>query len=144
MTEKKLILGIKKLLPTAKLPKKAYKTDAGFDLFAAKKTIINSQSEKAISTGLAVEIPKGYFGLIKIRSGLSINQHLTESAGVIDSDYRGTLKVVLVNYTYAPKTIEEGEKIAQLIILPVPEIKIVIKKELSKTERNKNGFGSTS
>jgi len=143
MPEKIITVGVKKLVATATLPTKAFGTDAGFDLTACKKITINSSSEETVPTGIAIQIPTGYFGLIKIRSGFGIGLHLTESAGVIDSDYRGEIKVVLVNYSDRPAQIMPGDRIAQLLILPVPNIKIEEITELAETDRNDGGFGST-
>lgn len=144
-TNKIIEVKVKKLHPKASMPVKAFSEDAGWDLCALKEVIIPSQSERIIPTGLAMAIPKGYFGLIKVRSGTSIHDHITESAGVIDSSYRNEVGIVMVNYTYAPITITAGMKIAQLLILPVPEVQMtdIGSNNLDVTER-KGGFGSTN
>jgi len=141
-------LKIKKLCEGAILPRKAHADDAGIDLFAciqspSKQVVIPSHSRAVIGTGIAMEIPKGWFGLIKDRSGLAAKYGLHVLAGVVDAGYRGEVKVVLYNTSNEPFVVKHGMKIAQMLILPVPEIKIEEVEELTDSERGENGFGST-
>lgn len=102
---------------------------------------------KMIPTGTYIEIPEGYVGFLAPRSGLANNQIITvlNSPGVIDSDYRGEIKVMLINHSGESKPIKDGDRIGQLVIVPTPEIELekVSLEELSKTERGDGGFGST-
>ncbi|MEO2154285.1 MAG: dUTP diphosphatase [Nanoarchaeota archaeon] len=137
------ILKVKKLNEDAKLPVKKRKGDAGFDLYSNEEVILKPGERKLISTGIAIEIPKGYFGLIKDRSGLAAKNGLHCLAGVIDSNYRGEVKVVLINLGNEEVKLEKYSRIAQLLIIPVPEFEIEEVDELSNTERNEKGFGSS-
>lgn len=135
-------LKVKRLTDTAKLPTKAHDTDAGFDLYADISKEIQAPSDcmLRIPVGISISIPDGYCGLIKDRSSYGVKgDHIY--AGVIDSSYRGGL-VVVMHSTYGRK-ISPGDKIAQLLIVPVPKVEIVEVDELDDTERGSNGFGST-
>lgn len=140
-------MNIKLLSSNAKMPTKGSEEAAGLDLYAANDSIIVIQphSTVLIPTDIAIEIPRGMFGGIFARSGLASKRGLRPAncVGVIDSDYRGNITVALHNDTDEAKAIEEGERIAQLIIMPyvMPELKVV--KELSDTERGSDGFGSS-
>jgi dUTP pyrophosphatase len=96
-----------------------------------------------IKTGIAIEIPKGFVGLVWPRSGLAIKKGVSVLAGVIDSSYRGEIGVVLLNTNYDDLIIKKGDKIAQLLIQPIETVNIEEVKELSDTERAENGFGSS-
>lgn len=130
-----------KLEPGAIMPKKAHDTDAGFDLFCPMNLYVAYGTP--IDTGVHMEIPKGYCGLVVARS--SIYKTGVDCMGVIDSDYRGTIKVVLnafrkdCNKWYWQK----GQRIAQLLIVAVPEVHLEEVTELSETDRGDGGFGST-
>lgn len=142
--EKKIItIKFKKITNTAIMPSKERDSDAGIDLYAAKTLKISANMREAVPTGYAVAIPKGYYGQIQERSGYSLKNTLVLKAGVIDSEYRGEIKVVFQNTGEYPVTIEAGEKIAQLIILPIPTIQIELAEELDETERGNKGFGSS-
>lgn len=138
---------IKKLSEDAIVPKYALDGDAGLDLTAVSYK--NEQGNHVYGTGLAIEIPTGYVGLVFPRSSNRKTQaYLTNSVGVIDSGYRGEIMITYKNRTtlrdfekYAPYQI--GDKVAQLIILPYPKIELVEVEELSETERGENGHGST-
>lgn len=163
-------LKVKKLYPGAILPKKAHSTDAGFDLFALESVYVSMPEMEnkafAISTGIAVEIPKGYYGRIVGRSGKTLKTPLKVFEGIIDSDYRGEIKIMaevrrsasydaLVGdaenepWEYSGMLplssyiVNEDEKIAQLIISPLPDFEVEEVKELSDTVRGDGGFGST-
>ena len=135
---------IKLLDKNAKIPFRANKTDAGADLFSIENVKILPLERKAISTGIYVEIPEGYYGRIAPRSGLAYKNGIDVLAGVIDSSYRGEIKVILFN-TDKDKffEIKIGDRIAQLIIEDHFNFKFEIADELSYTERGEGGFGST-
>lgn len=122
---------------------------AGADLYASIPTdvdvIINPGETKMISAGIKTEIPEGYVGLIFARSGLATKQGLAPAnkVGVIDSDYRGEWFVPLHNHSNETKSISSGERIAQVIIMPVPKFQFEQVQELNSTERGEGGFGST-
>ncbi len=140
-------LKVKKLSPEAKLP--TYGTDfaAGADLYALcdEPIAIAPHSTVMIHTGLSMEIPEGYCGLIFARSGLASKRGLAPAnkVGVIDSDYRGEFMVALHNHTGEEKVIECGERIAQLAIVPYLKADFVECDELTDTVRGEGGFGST-
>lgn len=126
-----------------------YGTDfsAGADLYCAEEQpiIIKPHTSQFIDTGIAIEIPVGHVGFIFARSGLSCKQNLrlANSVGVIDSDYRDSIKVALYNDGDIPRQIECGERIAQIIIIPYPKCNFIETSDLSKTERGDSGFGGT-
>jgi dUTP pyrophosphatase len=136
---------IKKLVPEAVIPSYASHGDAGLDLVATyiKVEDHNTYGYFEYGTGIAVEIPEGYVGLIFPRSSISkTGMLLTNSVGVIDSGYRGEIKLRF-KYINGTKSYEVGDKIAQLIILPYPTIEFEEVEELSDSERGEGGFGST-
>ena len=139
---------VKKLRGGAKLPVLGSKTAAGADLHACLEhdlTSIACHRTVKIPTGIAVEIPDGYFGAIFARSGLATKCGLRPAncVGVIDSDYRGEVIVALHNDTDENQMIENGERIAQLVILPCQNVQFTEVSELSETERGDGGFGSS-
>lgn len=138
----------KKLHNDAKIPSYAHDTDAGLDLTAVSFTQEFDKSNKLVlvyHTGLAVEIPEGYVGLIFMRSSISNKSiSLTNAVAVIDSGYRGELLLKYKITTDSLPTIyQPGEKIGQLIIIPYPKINPIEVEELSSSDRNEGGFGST-
>lgn len=138
-------LYIQKVNPGAKLPERAHPTDAGLDLFADHKRIIYPESRERIRTGIALEIPFNHAGFIQPRSGLALNSGITvlNSPGLIDSDYRGEISVILYNSSKIQYSVEAGQKIAQLVIMPIVRPTLVISDGLSETKRGTGGFGST-
>ncbi len=140
-------LKIKKLKPTAKLPTYGTVYAAGADLYADEENdlIIMPHSTNLIHTSLAMEIPEGYVGLIYARSGLATKRHLAPAnkVGVIDSDYRGEIMVALHNHSNEPQKIEKNERIAQIIITPCLHVDFIVDDNLTETERDAGGFGST-
>ena len=138
-----IVIKFKSLTKKAKMPEKAYETDAGFDLFAIRKQKINGNNKGIIPTGLAFNIPEGYYVQIKDRSGLASTSTLKVKAGVIDSGYRGEIGIVMANYGPYPLEILEGDKVAQIVILPVPQVEFKKVGKLTKSPREKDGFGST-
>ena len=137
-------LKTKRLTQTAKLPERAFPTEAGFDIFTDEAIMIESNQTVAISTGIALEIPDGHYGRLKGRSGLTLKSPLRVLEGTIDSSYRGEVKimaeVVKKDCTYH---VPKGAKIAQLIIQPLPQFEIAEVDELSQSDRGEYGFGST-
>ena len=136
---------IKKLDPKAVIPTRGSDAAAGVDLHAPKALVIHSNSNGVVSTGLAVEIPDGYFGAIFARSGMATRKGLRPAncVGVIDSDYRGEIKVVLHNDSDIIRPVQEGDRVAQLVILPYEPIEFDEVDELNDTDRGIGGFGST-
>ena len=146
MSEERIDLRIKRLDPTVELPKYAYTGDAGLDLRANEDVVLEPHERKLISTGLAIAIPEGYAGFVQPRSGMALKRGLSmaNTPGLIDSHYRGELKVVAVNLDdKAPISIERGERIAQLVIQRVPVVTLVEVDELDETDRGAGGFGSS-
>ena len=138
---------IKKLHDNAKVPTKAHPTDAGFDLYAClgNNIYIYPHETIMIPIGFAWEIPEGYFGAVFARSGLATKQGLRPAncVGVIDSDYRGEIIVAVHNDSGINRTISNGDRIAQLVIMPYLAVNFVEVDDLADTDRGKNGFGST-
>lgn len=141
-------LKIKKLNENAVVPKRATSGSAGIDLCAvlSEPLTLSGGDTAVISTGIAIEIPSSdYAAFVFARSGLSIKHGigLLNSVGVIDSDYRGEIKVGVINQKRESYTISSGERIAQMVIMPVSTMPVVEVEELSDTERGEGGFGST-
>ena len=143
----KIAVKIKKLMPDAKLPTYGSACAAGADLYVCSDHAvrIGPRETAVIHTGLACEIPAGYVGLICARSGLASKKGLAPAnkVGVIDSDYRGELRVPVINLGDAPYTVQPGERIAQLCIAPVTQATFLPADALSDTDRGAGGFGST-
>ena len=140
-------VSIKKLSENAVLPTYGSPYSAGADLYALveEETVIMPHETKLIRTGLAMEIPEGYAGLIYARSGLASKRGLAPAnkVGVVDADYRGEVMVALHNHTDKEQKIEAGERIAQLVIAPFLKADFELTEELSATVRGEGGFGST-
>ena len=137
---------IKKLNENAKMPQYGTAYSAGADLYSVEdKTVIMPHKTVFIGTGLAMEIPQGYVGLIFARSGLACKRSLAPAnkVGVIDSDYRGEIKVALHNHSDEEQIIEKGERVAQISIIPYLAVQYEESAELDDTERGQGGFGST-
>ena len=138
---------IKLLSNLATIPTRGSEYAAGYDLYAAipETTIIPAHKTEKIPTDIAMEIPKGFAGLIMARSGLATKEGLRPAncVGLIDSDYRGNVIVALHNDTNTNKTIDPDERIAQLVIIPFESVEFEIVDELSDTIRAEGGFGST-
>ncbi len=138
-----VVVRVKRLTETAKMPEYAHPGDAGMDLFSdMKATIWPGGLPVAVKTGVSVEIPEGYVGLIWDKSGLALSG-LSTLAGVVDSGYRGEVQVVMRYEGEWNKEIQAGQKIAQMIIQPVPKVILEEISELSETSRGSGGFGST-
>lgn len=137
---------ITKLDPTVELPRYAYAGDAGLDLRANATLDIAPFERTLIPTGLAIAIPEGYAGFVQPRSGRALKEGLSmaNTPGLIDAHYRGELKVIAVNLdAHTPIHIERGERIAQLVIQPVPVVALVEVDALDETDRGSGGFGSS-
>ena len=138
---------VKRLRADAKLPTYGSAEAAGADLYACLEEAVTIRPGETvfIPTGIALEVPKGCAGLVYARSSMGAKRGLAPAnkVGVIDSDYRGEIKVVLLNHGSVPQTVENGERIAQFLITPVLQPSYVEAAELSDTERNAGGFGST-
>lgn len=137
---------IKKLSDNAVMPAKAHPTDAGFDLYATSKTV-DDYGNVVYGTGLAFEIPEGYAGFLFPRSSnAKKNLLLTNSAGVLDCHYRGevTFKFRCIHrLDEEPRTYAIGDRIGQLIVMPIPEVEFEFADKLSETDRGEGGYGST-
>lgn len=143
----KLNIKIKKVTPTAQLPTKAHATDAGYDLYASSCDISVPERMATYGTGIAVEIPAGYVGLVFPRSSI-FKQHLSlsNSVGVIDSGYRGEIMAkfnLLSDGSDTYSVYEIGDRIAQLIIMSYPEVTFEEVDELSESDRGEGGYGSS-
>lgn len=140
-------INIKKLTKTATIPTRQHEGDAGYDLYAdiQEPVIIEPHTTEFIHTGIAIEIPDGYFGAVFARSGLASKQGLRPAncVGVCDSRYRGEYMVALHNDSNVEKTVSTGDRIAQLIVMPYLNVEFNEVDELSNTERGVGGFGST-
>ena len=142
------VLKIKKLSDLAKMPVKASEGSAGYDLSAAtdKDILLKAGESIFVPTGLSIELPSNkYAAFIFARSGLSCKHKiaLTNSVGVIDGDYRGEVKVALTNFSDVDFVLKAGERIAQMVIMPVESPTLVFVDELGKTVRDNGGFGSS-
>lgn len=129
---------------TAYMPTRAHAVDAGIDLYAPKgmHTVIYAGGSETFDTGVSVQIPEGWCGLIVSKSGLNV-KHGILSDGLIDSGYTGTIRVKLYNHGAEPFAVDGGMKISQLVVIPcmIDELKVV--EEFPETKRGTNGFGST-
>lgn len=142
----KATVKVKLVRPTATVPERWTAGAAGFDLVACwKRLIIPPGEHVAIPTGVALELPYGYEGQIRPRSGLAKRTLVTvlNAPGTIDSDYRGEIEVLLINHGVEPHIVRHGDRIAQLIIQRIPDVEFVQVDELSPTKRGADGFGST-
>jgi dUTP pyrophosphatase len=140
-------LPIRRIRPEAVLPKRAYAGDAGIDLAACERIELGPGERALVPTGLAVAIPGGYAGFVQPRSGLAAAHGISivNTPGLVDSGYRGELLVNLLN-TDANEAfvVEPGMRIAQLVLLEVPEVELVEVEELPASERGVRGFGSSA
>jgi dUTP pyrophosphatase len=135
-------LKIQRINENAKLPLYQHKGDAGLDIFSSIDCVLEAGEVKPVPTGIRMAVPAGYVGLVWDKSGISLKR-VHRLAGVIDSGYRGEVRVVMVNLGNEAFVIEKGMKIAQLLVQPVTEVKVVEAEELETTSRGEEGFGST-
>jgi dUTP pyrophosphatase len=136
-------VGVKLLDIEAQLPTKAHETDAGFDLYSIEDCDIQAKQRKTVRTGVSLQIPDDYAGLIWPRSGLSVKKGIDVLAGVIDAGYRGEIMVCLYNTSFETVHIKRGDKIAQIIFQEVPKVSMISVDTLESSQRGDNGFGST-
>lgn len=138
---------ILKIKTDGKIPAYATEHSAGMDLYCKSddKIIIKPKETQKIHTGIYVEIPEGYFGAVYPRSSTGVKKHLmlANSVGIIDSDYRGELMIFFYNYGEEDQVIENGDRLAQLVITPYLKCEIKKVDDLAESERGKGGFGST-
>jgi len=134
---------VKKLRPDAIVPRYAHPSDAGLDLHATEDYALKAGERHLFRLGIATEIPEGYFGYVRDKSGLALRAGLTVLGGVIDEGYRGEYGIILLNTGREPYEVHRGDKIAQLLIQPVVHAEIAEVSDLSDTDRGAGGFGST-
>jgi dUTP pyrophosphatase len=140
-------VAVTRLRSDAQLPEQAYDGDAGLDLVACDPVVLEPGERAVVATGVAVQIPPGYAGFVQPRSGLAARHGigLVNSPGLIDSGYRGEIRVVLINTDRAePFSVEPGMRVAQLVVAPVASVRLVEVEELAVSERGVRGFGSSS
>jgi dUTP pyrophosphatase len=139
-------LPIQKLRPEAVVPARAYAGDAGLDLAACEALELAPGERALVGTGLAVAIPDGHAGFVQPRSGLAAKHGITivNTPGLVDSGYRGELKIILLNTGREPFAVEPGMRIAQLVVLQVPDVAPREVDELPQSQRGERGFGSSS
>jgi len=139
-------LAITRLRPEATIPERAYEGDAGLDLAACERVELGPGERATVGTGLAVAIPEGHAGFVQPRSGLAASHGITivNSPGLIDEGYRGELRIVLLNTDGKQRfVVEPGMRIAQLVVLALPQLELVEVDELPASERGARGFGSS-
>ena len=135
-------LKIKKLFESAQAPTKGNSTDAGYDLYSSEKVSIPAGATVLVSTGICMSIPDGFVGLIWDRSSMGV-KGIHRHAGVIDSGYRGHIKVCLHNTSCGPYHVEKGDRVAQIVIQEAPHFDLEIVESLEDSDRGEGGFGST-
>lgn len=142
----KPVLKVRRLVDEAKLPTYATDGSGGLDLYSASRRPVSvhfGDRPVEVPLGIAIEIPKGYVGLVKSRSGMAFKSGVTCFNGVIDSDYRGEVKALLSNRGNMSQTYTQGDRVAQLLIVKCEQMEVIEDDELSITERDGRGFGST-
>ena len=136
---------IKRLNENAILPEKQHDSDAGYDLHSIEDIILKPNQIYKVKTGIAIQIPNNYGGLVLPRSGLSSKYgiSLINTPGLIDPGYRGELLIPLINHSSNEYTINKNERVAQLILIEIPEVNIEVVSDLDDSDRDSKGFGST-
>jgi deoxyuridine 5'-triphosphate nucleotidohydrolase len=134
---------VQRLDPEALLPTRGSSSAAGLDLYALEEVVVPGKGRALVRTGLSLEIPEGLYGRIAPRSGLSFTTGLVVNAGVIDSDYRGEVKILFHNYFENEVKLGKGSKVAQLILERIALLEVEEVLELGETQRGAGGFGST-
>lgn len=139
-------VAVRRLRPDAHVPRQAYEGDAGLDLAACDPYVLEPGERAVVPTGLAVEIPEGYAGFVQPRSGLAARHGIAivNSPGLIDSGYRGEIRVVLLNTGRKPFSVEPGMRIAQLVVVPIAAVRLIEVDELAASDRGARGFGSSA
>ncbi|KAL7945887.1 dUTP diphosphatase [Trichoderma barbatum] len=136
-------LHVKKLSPQGRLPTRGSEFAAGYDLYAARDTVVPGRGKILVDTDISIATPAGTYGRIAPRSGLASKHFIDTGAGVIDADYRGPVKVLLFNHAEADYEIKEGDRIAQLVLERIVTPDVVEVEELEESVRGAGGFGST-
>lgn len=126
----------------AKMPTKAHRADAGFDLYSREAVIISAKESATFDTGVHMQIPEGFVGFLKSKSELNVKHGIT-SEGVIDSGYTGSIVVKLYNHSGKDYKVEIGDKISQIVLLPIVMTDLELVKNFENSERGNNGFGSS-
>ena len=139
----KEVIKVKKIVSNAEIPSYAYSSDVGFDLRAIASQRLLPGEQKEFKTGLIFEIPEGHVGLVRDRAGIISKMGVHTCAGTFDSGFRGEVTIFLVNMSEETQFVDEGMRIAQIIILPVAKPQIVEVKKMNETERGTKSFGST-
>ena len=139
------ILKIRKINDKAILPNYAHEGDAGLDLYAVEELVLNPGERGLVHTGIQIELPRNTEAQIRPRSGLALKNGITtlNSPGTIDEGYRGEIGVILINHSQEIFKVDQGMKIAQMVIKPVFKVNVVEEAELSNSERSERGFGSS-
>lgn len=135
-------LNVKKLMPDAVLPTRANPDDAGLDLYSLEDAILSPSEGKVVSTGIAIALPSAHVGLVMDRSSMA-KKGVKTAGGIIDAGYRGELKIVLWNLSKEAIRVARGERIAQLLIVPIQTPAVVEVSELTDSQRGDKGFGSS-
>jgi len=145
MPRKPVRVHVQRLSADAKIPQTAHEGDAAYDLYSAVDYELKPGERYAVPTGIAIEIPDGYEGQVRPRSGLAAREGVTvlNTPGTIDSGYRGEVKTIMINLGDRAFRVTKGMRISQLAIRPVPEVEFIEVDKLSDTERGEGGFGST-
>jgi len=143
LDKKDVVLKFLKLSKKAELPEYAFATDAGFDLKAIEDVTFFPLEQKEVKTGIAIEIPPGYVGIVRDRAGIVQKMNVHTIAGTFDSGFRGEVSIMLVNMNDKTVEVEKGMRVAQIVLVPVVKAKIIEVKKLSDSERKDKGFGST-
>ncbi|MHA1769128.1 MAG: dUTP diphosphatase [Candidatus Thorarchaeota archaeon] len=140
-----VVVRVKLLSSEARLPEAARTGDVAFDLYSTVDYELGAGERFAVPTGIAVEIPPGYEGQVRPRSGFALRDGITvlNAPGTIDSGYRGEVKTIMINHGDRPFRITKGMRISQLAIRPVPKVQFLQVDELSNSKRGEGGFGST-
>uniref|UniRef100_A0A6C0LKD0 dUTP diphosphatase n=1 Tax=viral metagenome TaxID=1070528 RepID=A0A6C0LKD0_9ZZZZ len=134
---------VMKLSETATIPTRGSETAAGWDLYASQECIVPARGKAIISTEIAIAVPIGYYGRVAPRSGMAWKKHTDIGAGVIDSDYRGPIGVVMFNHSEEDLKITIGDRVAQLVIEQISMAPLTQVNSLDDTERGEKGYGST-
>jgi len=136
---------IKKLSNSAKTPFRQTEGSSGYDLYSDEGVIVKKGEIVLISTGISMEIPVGYEAQVRPRSGLAVKKGITvlNTPGTIDADYRGEIKVILINLGKEDVTLNKHERVAQLVFQKIESVDFIIKNDLSDTKRGQGGFGSS-
>lgn len=124
------------------MPTKAHRADAGFDLYSRETVIVSAKESATFDTGVHLQIPEGFVGFLKSKSGLNVKHGIT-SEGVIDSGYTGSIVVKLYNHSGKDYKVQIGDKISQIVLLPIVMTDLELVKDFEMSERGNNGFGSS-